>query len=78
MQAIFYDAQGNKITSQKQMTTVQDVHSLFYMSLHIKTSNVGTATLNNLRMTESHPIEFTQALQALQPESQYKTVLQQP
>lgn len=69
IQAIFVDENGNpsRLTSQ---TTVNGVSGKFYMALKILTSNTGNAILTNVRIQESHPDSFTDALQgasAIQP-----------
>ncbi len=72
LEAVFYNADGNQIKSGVAQTTVSYAGrpreaGLFYMSLNIKSSNIGTAKLTNLRMTNSNPNEFTIALQNANP-----------
>lgn len=65
-----YDSQGNPIKSGLTQTTIQGVPGVFYMSISIRASNQGQVPLGNLKITESHPSEFTNALQgavAFQP-----------
>jgi len=66
IQAFLYDAQGKPISGLTQ-TTVGGVAGIFYMSFKISASNIGNVELTDLRMQESHPTEFTSALQNALP-----------
>lgn len=67
LQAVLFDKDGKMQDPSVLQTAVNGQSGYFYMALNLLASNTGNVRLTNLRMTESHPSEYTSSLQSANP-----------